>query len=238
MSLPIHVPPPPSSLTLTSHPTFAAFSTPLRAQSRLPPHAITFTVHITFTVTGSWRAESLAFCTLWIIESPTARRPLCLVHLKPASTAVKLPSPSFHTHTHPPYKTSSALLNLFSPSTIYSPSSSLHIMASPQQAPRPASSMASTSEPNRNKKYDPKKPHITDEPITRANWYKHVNWLNVFLIVGIPIYGLIAAYWTPLQLKTAVWAVAYYFMTGLGITAGRSIEHQFYTPVLTSQRLP
>jgi stearoyl-CoA desaturase (delta-9 desaturase) len=45
------------------------------------------------------------------------------------------------------------------------------------------SSMASTSEPNRNPKYDPKKPHITDTPITKANWYKHVNWLNVSLPV-------------------------------------------------------
>jgi hypothetical protein len=41
------------------------------------------------------------------------------------------------------------------------------------------SPMASTNEPNRNPKYDPKKPHITDTPITKANWYKHVNWLNV-----------------------------------------------------------
>jgi hypothetical protein len=41
------------------------------------------------------------------------------------------------------------------------------------------SPMASTSEPNRNPNYDPKKPHITDTPITKANWYKHVNWLNV-----------------------------------------------------------
>ena len=41
------------------------------------------------------------------------------------------------------------------------------------------SPMASTAEPNRNTKYDPKKPHITDTPITKANWYKHVNWLNV-----------------------------------------------------------
>ena len=41
------------------------------------------------------------------------------------------------------------------------------------------SPMASTAEPNRNIKYDPKKPHITDFPITKADWYKHVNWLNV-----------------------------------------------------------
>jgi stearoyl-CoA desaturase (delta-9 desaturase) len=84
----------------------------------------------------------------------------------------------------------------------------------------PAPSMAKTTEPNRNKKYDPKKPHITDEPITKANWYKHVNWLNVTFIIGVPIFGLVMAYWTPLQWKTAVWAVAYYFATGLGITAG------------------
>tara|TARA_R110002003_G_scaffold172_5_gene14117 strand:+ start:1195 stop:1419 length:225 start_codon:yes stop_codon:yes gene_type:complete len=41
------------------------------------------------------------------------------------------------------------------------------------------SPMASTDEPNRNPKYDPKKQHIADTAITRANWYKHVNWLNV-----------------------------------------------------------
>src|SRR5436190_2504259 len=93
------------------------------------------------------------------------------------------------------------------------------------------SSMVKLPEPNRNKKYDPKKPHITDEPITSANWYKHVNWLNAFLIVGIPLYGLILAYWTPLQRKTAVFAVVYYFMTGLGITAGyhRLWAHSSYS---------
>jgi hypothetical protein len=89
-------------------------------------------------------------------------------------------------------------------------------MASTQQVP----SMAKVSEPNRNKKYDPKKPHITEEAITSANWYKHVNWLNVTLIIGVPIYGMIQAYWTPLQWKTAVFAFVYYFLTGLGITAG------------------
>ena len=41
------------------------------------------------------------------------------------------------------------------------------------------STMANTAEPNRNPKYDPKKPHIADAPMTRKNWYKQVNWLNV-----------------------------------------------------------
>lgn len=67
---------------------------------------------------------------------------------------------------------------------------------------------------------DSKKVHIADTAITRSNWYKHVNWLNVTLILGIPLTGLIQAIWVPLQLKTAIWAVIYYFWTGLGITAG------------------
>lgn len=67
---------------------------------------------------------------------------------------------------------------------------------------------------------DSKKVHIADTPVTLQNWYKHVNWLNVTLIIGIPLYGCIQALWVPLQLKTAIWAVVYYFWTGLGITAG------------------
>ncbi len=68
---------------------------------------------------------------------------------------------------------------------------------------------------------DAKKVHIADTAINRHNWYKHVNWLNVFLIIGIPLYGCIQSFWVPLQLKTAIWAVTYYFFTGLGITAGK-----------------
>ncbi|KAF2002349.1 hypothetical protein P154DRAFT_431397 [Amniculicola lignicola CBS 123094] len=96
------------------------------------------------------------------------------------------------------------------------------------------SAQASPAEPNRNLKYDPKKPHITDSPITRGNWYKHVNWLNVFFILGIPLMGLISTYWTPLRWQTAVWTVIYYFCTGLGITAGyhRLWAHKSYSAAL------
>lgn len=62
--------------------------------------------------------------------------------------------------------------------------------------------------------------HITETPITRKNWYKHVSWLNVILIVGVPFAGLVMAWWSPLYPKTAAFAVAYYFATALGITAG------------------
>ena len=98
-----------------------------------------------------------------------------------------------------------------------------HLAIQPQYLSSHPSPLAKSSEPNRSRSYDPKKPHITESAITKANWYKHVNWLNVTLIVGIPLYGLIQSWWTPLYLKTALFAVAYYFATGLGITAGRSL---------------
>lgn len=83
------------------------------------------------------------------------------------------------------------------------------------------SSKAEASQSSRPRATDTKKVHIADTQMTRQNWYKHVNWLNVFLILGIPFYGCVQALWVPLQLKTAVWAVMYYFFTGLGITAGK-----------------
>jgi stearoyl-CoA desaturase (delta-9 desaturase) len=63
------------------------------------------------------------------------------------------------------------------------------------------------------------------------NWYKHVNWLNVYFIAGIPLMGCIASIWTPLKFQTAIWAVGYYFCTGLGITAGyhRLWAHKSYS---------
>ncbi|OTA97375.1 hypothetical protein M434DRAFT_8097 [Hypoxylon sp. CO27-5] len=74
--------------------------------------------------------------------------------------------------------------------------------------------------PLRSTKYDLKKPHITEFPITWGNWYKHVNWLNTTFIIFIPLLGMISTYWTPLQFKTALFAIFYYFNAGLGITAG------------------
>ena len=74
--------------------------------------------------------------------------------------------------------------------------------------------------PLRSKGYDLKKPHISESPMTWSNWYKHVNWINTYFIVIVPLMGLISSYWVPLQLSTAIFAVVYYFNTGLGITAG------------------
>ncbi|KAI1084452.1 delta-9 fatty acid desaturase [Whalleya microplaca] len=84
------------------------------------------------------------------------------------------------------------------------------------------------------KKYDAKKPHITEQPITWSNWHKHVNWLNVTFILFIPLLGFIGAYWVPLTFNTLIFSVVYYFNTGLGITAGyhRLWSHSSYKAVL------
>ena len=88
--------------------------------------------------------------------------------------------------------------------------------------------------PLRKQKVDPRKPHITDQPITLKNWYQHVNWLNTYFIIFVPLTGMIASFWVPLQLKTAIFSVIYYFFAGLGITAGyhRLWAHTSYKATL------
>ena len=71
------------------------------------------------------------------------------------------------------------------------------------------------------KKNDCNKVHIADTPMTWGNMYKHINWLNTTFIIFVPLAGFVSAYWVPLQLYTAIFAVIYYFNTGLGITAGK-----------------
>ncbi|ODV92591.1 hypothetical protein CANCADRAFT_1182 [Tortispora caseinolytica NRRL Y-17796] len=73
--------------------------------------------------------------------------------------------------------------------------------------------------------------HISEQPWTLSNWYKHLNWLNVYLVVILPIIGFTLAAFTPLQTKTALWALFYYFMCGISITAGyhRLFSHRAYS---------
>lgn len=81
------------------------------------------------------------------------------------------------------------------------------------------------------------KVHISETPMIVMNWHKHINWLNAVPVVIIPLCGIIAFPWVPLHRETAVWAVAYYFMTGLGITAGyhRLWSHKSYSATLPLQ---
>jgi len=68
-------------------------------------------------------------------------------------------------------------------------------------------------------------------------WWKEINWLNFTILIVTPILGVIGMYYTSLQLKTFVFAVVYYYITGLGITAGyhRLWAHRSYNASLPLQ---
>ncbi|KAF8601871.1 delta 9-fatty acid desaturase protein [Ceratobasidium sp. AG-I] len=67
-------------------------------------------------------------------------------------------------------------------------------------------------------------------PITLKNWWKELNYPFFAFIVGTPLLSLYGAFTTSLQWKTAAFAVFWYFVTGLGITAGyhRLWAHRSY----------
>jgi len=70
--------------------------------------------------------------------------------------------------------------------------------------------------------------------MTMKNWWKHLNLLNCYLIIIVPMLGLWGAYYTPLSWATLIWSVVYYYNTGLGITAGyhRLWAHSSYSASL------
>ena len=59
-------------------------------------------------------------------------------------------------------------------------------------------------------------------PIGWDNWWKEMNWLNFAILTITPTIGFVGALSTPLRWQTAAFSVFYYFVTGLGITAGMS----------------
>ncbi|KII91173.1 hypothetical protein PLICRDRAFT_37880, partial [Plicaturopsis crispa FD-325 SS-3] len=67
-------------------------------------------------------------------------------------------------------------------------------------------------------------------PLNWSNWYTELNWLNVVILCVTPIIGIVGAYHTKLRWQTALFSVFYYFVTGLGITAGyhRLWAHRSY----------
>lgn len=63
-----------------------------------------------------------------------------------------------------------------------------------------------------------------------SHWRTELNWLNVIILCLSPVIGLIGAYVTPLRPETLIFSVFWYFVTGLGITAGyhRLWAHRSY----------
>ncbi|KAJ7075646.1 delta 9-fatty acid desaturase protein [Mycena belliarum] len=73
--------------------------------------------------------------------------------------------------------------------------------------------------------------------ITWQNFVGELNWFNVIMLSAVPLMGLVGAYFTALRWETALFSVAYYFFTGLGITAGyhRLWAHRCYNAGIVLQ---
>ncbi|GBE87551.1 delta 9-fatty acid desaturase protein [Sparassis latifolia] len=67
-------------------------------------------------------------------------------------------------------------------------------------------------------------------PITWDNWWQEMNWLNLSILTITPVIALWGAFYVKLRWETFVWSVFYYYVTGLGITAGyhRLWSHRSY----------
>ncbi|KAI8090662.1 delta-9 desaturase [Thamnidium elegans] len=73
-------------------------------------------------------------------------------------------------------------------------------------------------------------PPLFDQPVTSKNWTKFVNWPQAILLLATPLIALYGILTTELSQKTLIWTIVYYFITGLGITAGyhRMWSHRAY----------
>ena len=60
--------------------------------------------------------------------------------------------------------------------------------------------------------------NFADRPLV-----KRLNWVHIALLGATPLLALYGLFTTPLNVKTLVFAVVYYFITGLGITAGECL---------------
>ncbi|SCU99637.1 LANO_0F02872g1_1 [Lachancea nothofagi CBS 11611] len=82
-------------------------------------------------------------------------------------------------------------------------------------------------------KYRGGKKHISEQPWTLQNWHQHLNWLNMVLVVGIPLVGFYFALSGRVPLKASVFwfSVFYYVLGGVSITAGyhRLWAHRAYS---------
>ncbi|KAF7317096.1 Delta-9 fatty acid desaturase protein [Mycena chlorophos] len=67
-------------------------------------------------------------------------------------------------------------------------------------------------------------------PITWKNLLWNLDWLNVFILSGVPAMTVLGCLVAPLRWETFWFSVFYYYVTGLGITAGyhRLWSHRSY----------
>ncbi|KAI0342323.1 delta9-fatty acid desaturase [Trametopsis cervina] len=74
-------------------------------------------------------------------------------------------------------------------------------------------------------------------PITMNNLLQNIQWVSFLVLTITPSLALYGALTVKLHWQTAVWSVIYYFITGLGITAGyhRLWAHRAYNASLPLQ---
>ncbi|WVR04679.1 hypothetical protein IAU60_001690 [Kwoniella sp. DSM 27419] len=67
-------------------------------------------------------------------------------------------------------------------------------------------------------------------PTTLANFWPRIQWISFLVLTLVPITAIYGIFTTAWNTKTAIWSVVYYFITGLGITAGyhRMWAHRSY----------
>ncbi|KAN0111682.1 delta9-fatty acid desaturase [Russula decolorans] len=67
-------------------------------------------------------------------------------------------------------------------------------------------------------------------PVNLNNWWKELNYLSLAVLTITPTIALYGAFTTKIRWETAIFATVYYFITGLGITAGyhRLWAHRSY----------
>ncbi|KAG5350974.1 hypothetical protein C0989_008414 [Termitomyces sp. Mn162] len=67
-------------------------------------------------------------------------------------------------------------------------------------------------------------------PFKWSNWKNEINWLSFTILTVTPIIGIIGACYVKLRWQTFLFSIFYYYVTGLGITAGyhRLWAHRSY----------
>lgn len=78
-------------------------------------------------------------------------------------------------------------------------------------------------------KYEKEK-HISEKDWTKNNWSQHINWLNLILVLGVPIIGMLSTIWVKATGQVIALAVILYIFGGVSITAGyhRLWSHRAY----------
>ena len=72
-------------------------------------------------------------------------------------------------------------------------------------------------------------------PVTASNLLSNLNWTNVVIIGMTNLLAVLAPFLVPLQYKTLAFSIFWYYITGMGITAGKSQTHTLFGLMLTSK---